>query len=133
MVEEEPEDVGDEASGEVAQHPDAQLPWLAFLERLGLKESKHNSERYEFCTLSGSPVGYIHYMGASLNNLKASCTQHKGSCGCWIHARGTEVDETQLFRDIVAWLGQTSSDIDGHKLSAYNLKVKYGMKPKKLA
>ena len=102
-----------------------------FLKSVGLMEVKVDSLAYHFAfiTPSGSPAGYINYMGNGLFNQKAVCKQDKGTCDCWI--RSSLADADVLFRDIVVWLSEECS-VDAHKQSAFELKLKYGMRPKPL-
>lgn len=76
---------------------------------------------------TGKNLGNIRRVNGK--SLKALCHIHK-SCACWVTIR-TVAGECTLEHDLVRWLSQAPlSAHEQHAESSYELKLKYGMKPK---
>jgi hypothetical protein len=86
--------------------------------------------RGKLSTGSGRLVGQLHTVG---KGPKATCKVH-ASCVCWVslHSAG---DADALRQDLTAWVSEAAGDppasAEQHQISAYHLKVKWGMKPRK--
>ena len=86
--------------------------------------------RGKLWTGSGRLVGQLHTVG---KGPKATCKVH-ASCVCWVslHSAG---DADALLQDLTAWVSEAAGDpqasAEQHQISAYGLKVKWGMKPRK--
>ena len=82
-----------------------------------------------FQKLSGGIVGRIHSIGSS---KKATCKVH-GSCVCWVQPY---ITPDTLEGDLKDWLREVAvtepASRAAHVLSAYHLKRKCGMKPRKM-
>ena len=87
---------------------------------LGLTEQQH----WEFWSADGAPRGRIHFVNGA-GSMKATCRAH-AKCACWL-SNVTDVSKTEA--ELVAWIAERV-DRDGHQLSAYNLKLTYGMRPR---
>lgn len=76
-------------------------------------------------------IGKIHSVGTG-NGKKATCKVHP-RCVCWVTPRiGTAAT---LLQDLEAWLSEAAGESPAseatHRVSAYHVKVRYGMKPAK--
>ena len=76
------------------------------------------------------PAGVVEIVLKDPFNQRAVCAYHK--CNCWLHCR-VDATEEEVRADLVAWLrdGKDRSKNE-HLRLAYDLKVAYGMRPKKL-
>ena len=81
---------------------------------------------------TGVPAGSIEVFLHDVLNQRAVCKYHP-ACNCWLHAR-VDATGSDLRADLLAWLSLgRESEANQHKESAFELKRRYGMKPKPLA
>ena len=80
------------------------------------------------------PIVSVHSVAkpSGLITLQAKC-KFKGhrNCSCWVTHTVEGRDKDLLLENMMRWAAKATDDSDAHKLQAYELKVQYGMKPKK--
>ena len=113
-------------SGEEEDEQDAEEPeegtdnkWA----NIGVREVPGWS--FEF--LDGRKLGNVRFVSGS--SMKAQCAIHGSRCHCWIQS---SENIQSIEQDLVLWLAQ-AHDLDAaeHAQSAYEIKVSYGMRPRK--
>ena len=126
---EEVDDVLDGIEGEVEGEEDAEKEEEAAVAEEDDQDLCEIAGR-KFQTRDGRVVGQLHKVGVG---AKATCKMHP-SCVCWVSRNNFEMAEA-LEHDLIEWLRENARpepvSAEAHAISAYHLKVAYGMKPRR--
>ena len=90
-----------------------------------------NPHRLHAIRTSNQQMGTVYFLSGGGGNQRAHC-QGRGhkNCKCWVvPKRNVAFTTVGLLRDLICWLAE---DVDEakHKQSSFDLKVKYGIKPR---
>ena len=101
---------------------------------MGLKEVDHTNMRQIDLKFSSDNqlAGTLFYLRGNTFNQKSKCSQHD-HCVCWVTLRNEEQhgDQDLLFRAMLSWLSRRGVTRQRQLELAYDLKIRFGTKPKK--
>lgn len=123
---------------EAVEPPIVQQPYAEMLDSLGISQVDSIGARTDFVRANGNPngpIGFIHRIGNSGVNLKATCKIHD-KCVCWVQPR-VHCSDDDVWRALVKWLAsataQTPQSLSDHFQASVDVKRMFGMKPRNKA